>query len=351
MGQKENIDTKENVKKDENSEQIEINVIDVAFYILLVIVVICLIPYMKAITDILMAGLKAESGRDIYFSVFALLFGIAVLISGFSFKNSVIKILGLGLTVLFALMPMSGYFGNNALFKSTLNDYEFVSLNIVRDMSCQGSSQFQQKLTEQLVSQYGDEEGLKIEVVVQPLDENATYKQKLQCMPTTTTMAYTLKYKDYYGEDREIVYINNDSYNKLLKVASYEIINEKIGEFLKSHQGQRNVSFELLALTNKNALSELDRNSLIEYGIQFEYPAHINLKNYNMDKKIVLEITMSDITKRDEAHDLIKQMTNQSIYPLNIIVHYGKYTEYYVQGKYYDISSRDDYISLLSKRV
>ena len=77
----------------------------------------------------------------------------------------------------------------------------------------------------------------------------------------------------------------------------------------------------------------------------------INLKNYNMDKKIVLEINMSDITKRDEAHDLIKQLTNQSIYPLNIIVHYGKYTEYYVQGQYYDISSRDDYISLLSKRA
>ena len=180
MGQKEHVSTKENVKKSENSEQIDINFIDVAFYILLVIVVICLIPYMKAITDILVMGLKAESGRDIYFSVFALLFGIAVLISGFSFRNSVIKILGLGLTVLFSLMPMSGYFGNNALFKSTLNDYEFVNLNIIRDMSCQGSSQFQQKLTEQLVSQYGGDEGFEIEVVIQPLDENATYKEKLQ---------------------------------------------------------------------------------------------------------------------------------------------------------------------------
>ena len=55
-------------------------------------------------------------------------------------------------------------------------------------------------------------EDFEIEIVVQPLDENATYKQKLQCMPTTTTMAYTLKYKDYYGEEREIIYINNDSY-------------------------------------------------------------------------------------------------------------------------------------------
>ena len=47
MGQKENVSTKENVKKSENSEQIDINFIDVAFYILLVIVVICLIPYMS----------------------------------------------------------------------------------------------------------------------------------------------------------------------------------------------------------------------------------------------------------------------------------------------------------------
>ena len=128
-------------------------------------------------------------------------------------------------------------------------------------------------------------------------------------------------------------------------------INEKIGEFLKSHQGQRKVNYQLLILANKSGLKELTRTSLVEEGIQFEYPAHINLKNYNMDKKVVLEINMSDITKRDEAHDLIKQLTNQSIYPLNIIVHYGKYTEYYVQGKYYDISSRDDYISLLSKRA
>lgn len=351
MDLKGNVEVKDKNKKTENPERIDVNFIDVAFYILLVIVAICLIPYMKAITDILITGLKAESGRDIYFSVFALLFGIAVLIGGFSFRNSVMKILGLGLTVLFSLMPMSGYFGNNALFKSTLNDYEFVSLDIVRDMSCQGNFQFQQKITEQLISEYGAEEGFEIEVVIPPLSEDSSYKQKLQCMPTTTTMAYTLKYKDYYGTNREIVYINNDSYNQLLKVSAYEIIYEKIGEFLKTHQGQRQISFKLLVLANKNSLKELTRTSLIEEGVQLEYPAHINLKNYNMDKKIVLEIDMSDITKREEAHDLIKQLTEQAIYPLNIIVHYGKYTEYYVQGKYYDIGSRSAYISLLSKRI
>ena len=43
----------------------------------------------------------------------------------------------------------------------------------------------------------------------------------------------------------------------------------------------------------------------------------------------------------------IKQLTNQSIYPLNIIVHYGKYTEYYVQGKYYDISDLGKIINVV----
>ena len=337
-------------KQIDDSNEFKMNPVDVAFYILLVIVIICLIPYHEAIIDVVLSAAQAETGREVYYSMFALLVSIAVMVSGFTTRNGVIKIFGLALTTFFAVYPLNGYFGNSSLFKKTLNNYDFVSMKIIRDTSCSGSQQFQKQLTEQLISQYG-EDGFDVEVVVQPLAENATYKEKLKCMPTTTTMAYTLRYKDYYGEEREIIYINNDSYNKLLKVSSYEIIYDKIGEFLKNHQGKRNVSFKMYLLQNKALLTPLNRTNLLSEGILMEYPAHISLENYNLDKRIVLEIQMSDISKRDEAHDLIDKMNDISKYPLNIIIKYGKSTEYFMQGKYYEIDSYDEYIKLLSKKI
>lgn len=349
--ERDNMDnSKVNIKNEDTGKQSNINPVDVAFYILLVIVIICLIPYSKAIIDIFIAGANAEVGRDIYYSVFALIFSIAVMISGFSFRNGVIKILGLALTTLFALYPMNGYFGNNSLFKSTLNDYDFVSLKIIKNTSCEGSSAFQKQLTEQLINQYGDD-GFSIEVVSQPVGENATYKEKLKCMPAKTTMAYTLSYKDFYGVNREIIYINNESFNDLLKVSSYEIVYEKIGEFLKNHQGKRKVSYKMYLLQNKKGLIDLTRTSLIDEGILMEYPANVSLANYNMDKKIVLEIQMSDLSKREEAHDLIDKLDDISIYPLNIIIKYGKSTEYFIQGKYYEINSYQEFIDLLGKKI
>ena len=125
----------------------------------------------------------------------------------------------------------------------------------------------------------------------------------------------------------------------------------KIGEFLKSHQGKRKVSFKLYLLQNKTSLVEMTRTNLVEEGILMEYPAHVSLANYNLDKRIVLEVQMSDLSKRDEAHDLIDKLADISVYPLNIIIKYGKSTEYFMQGKYYEIDSYQDYIELLSKKV
>lgn len=344
------VEVKEKKKTVDNPEQVKINPVDITFYILLVIVIVCLIPYYEAIIDIFLTAAKAETGREIYYSMFALIVSIAVMVSGFTMRNGVVKIFGLALTTLFAVYPMSGYFGNNSLFKKTLNEYDFVSLSIIKDNSCSGTTNFQKQLTEQLISQYGDD-GFSIEVVTQPLNENATYKEKLKCMPTKTTMAYTLSYKDFYGVEREIIYINNESYNDLLKISSYEIIYEKIGDFLKSHQGKRKVSYKLYLLHDKTSLINMNRTNLIDEGILMEYPAHVSLANYNLDKRIVLEIQMSDLSKRAEAHDLIDTLADISDYPLNIIIKYGKTTEYYMQGKYYEIDSYQEYINLLSKKI
>ena len=344
------IDVKEKKKTMDGPDQIKINPVDITFYILLAIVIVCLIPYYEAIIEIFSTAAKAETGREIYYSMFALIVSIAVMISGFTMRNGVVKIFGLALTTLFAIYPMSGYFGNNSLFKKTLNDYDFVSLNIIKDTTCSGSQNFQKQLTEQLISQYGDD-GFSIEVVTQPLDENASYKEKIKCMPTKTTMAYTLKYKDFYGVEREIIYINNDSFNDLLKVSSYEIIYDKIGEFLKNHQGKRKVSYKLYLLQNKKSLIDMNRNNVIEESVLMEYPATISLANYNLDKRIVLEIQMSDLSKRAEAHDLIDKLSDISNYPLNIIIKYGKNTEYFIQGKYYEINSHQEFIHLLSRKV
>ena len=95
----------------------------------------------------------------------------------------------------------------------------------------------------------------------------------------------------------------------------------------------------------------MSRTNLIEEKILLEYPAHVSLANYNMDKRIVLEIQMSDLSKRAEAHDLVDKLADISKYPLNIIIKYGKTTEYFMQGKYYEIDSYQEYINLLSKKL
>ena len=346
----ENDFNEEKKKKEVVKEEEKINPLDITFFILVLIVAVCLFPYYKAIIDIFISSANAEVGRDIYYIMFAFIFSVAVMISGFTFRNGVIKILGLAFTTYFALYPMHGYFGNNSLFKKTLSDYDFVKLNIIRDYSCSSSSSFQQKLTNQLIEEYGAD-GFSIEVVTPTLDENATYKQKLKCMPAQTTMAYTLSYEDYYGEKREIIYINDNSFTDLVKVASFEIINDKIGEYLKEQQGKRNISYKMYLLQKKNNFIELDRKNLITESVLMEYPSTINLTNYNLDKRIVLEITMSDLSKRDEAHELIDNLADMSIYPLNIIINYGKSTEYFMQGRYYEIDSEREYIKLLAKRV
>lgn len=345
------MDQEKKAKVKENStESFKINYMEVSFYILLVIVIFCLLPYYEAIIDIYATAAKAETGRDIYYCVFAMLISIAVMVIGFNRRNAVIKISGLALVTLFAVYPMKGYFGNNSVFKSTLNDYDFVKLDILQDNTCSGANNFQQQIADQLIAQYGDD-GFTMEVVSKPLSENATYKEKLKCMPTITTMAYTLKYKDFYGKEREIVYINKETYNDLLRIASYEIIYEKMGEFLKNHQGQRHVSFKLYLLKNRSTLIDMNRSSIVDEKTTMVYPGSISLANYNMDKRIVLEVQMSDLTKRDEAHDLIDKLTDIAEYPLNIIIKYGKTTEYYLQSKYYDIDTYQEYIDILKTKV
>lgn len=334
---------------DSKNSKKEIDIVNIIFIILLIIVLLCLIPFYPSILKIFVLSFNAEVGTDVYISVLGFIFSIVIMAIGFKNRNSLTKIFGLVLVTVFLINPFSGYLGKRDLFKKTLNSYNFKGMSVVQSSECGMQAAAQDQLLTALKQEYGED--FDVDVETPTVSENATFKEKFQCMPSETTFIYTFSYKDAYGKTRKISYSSENVYYQLLKIASYEIINEKITELLKNSQGQRKFDYNFYIVDSKNSLIDMTRTSINTESIYFEYPSKITLENYNEDKKIVLEIKLSAITKKEEADKIIKELRDLSKYPINVIISYSKKTEYYIQDELMDIKSHDEYANILKDKI
>lgn len=333
--------------KNNNSDKKDI--IEIIFIILVIIVLISLIPFYSSIFNLIVLSFNAEVGTDVYVSVLGFIFSLVIIGIGFKNRNGLTKIFGLFLAVVFIINPFTDYFSKRSLFSKTLNNYDFKGMSVVQSSECGMQAAAQDQLLTALRAEYGED--FNVEVETPTINKNATFKEKFQCMPSETTFIYSFTYKDAYGVQRNISYSSEEVYYQLLKIASYEIVNSKIGELIKENQGERKFTYDLYFLNGKKGLTEMTRSNINTEGIYFDYPSKITLKDYNADKKIVLEIKLSAITKKEEADVIIKKLKDISNYPLNIIITYSKETFYYIQDELVEISNLDEYVSLLRLKI
>jgi hypothetical protein len=334
---------------DFNANKKEIDVASIIFIILLVIVLICLLPFYSSIFTLFRLSFNAEVGTDVYVSMLGFIFSLVIMGIGFRNRNALTKIFALVLASVFIINPFTGYFGKQALFKKTLKNYNFKGMSVVQSSECGMQAQAQDQLITALKKEYGD--GFDVEVETPTIDKNSTFKEKFQCMPSETTFMYSFTYKDAYGKKRKISYTSDDVYYQLLKIASYEIVNEEITKLLKNNQGTRKISYNFYILDSKSKLIDMTRNSINAESIYLDYPSTITLKKYNEDKKIVLEIKMSDISKIAEAHSIIKELKDISEHPINVIINYAKETEYYIQDELVQVANKEEYSKLLKAKI
>lgn len=326
-----------------------IDIANVIFIILLVIILIILIPFYPSIFNLLILSFNAEVGTDVYVSVLGFIFSLVIMAIGFKNRSSLTKIFALVLTFVFIINPFTDYFNKKNLLNKTLDNYKFKGMSVVKSSECGMQAAAQDQLLTALKREYGEDFNIEVEKPI--INENATFKEKFQCMPSETTFLYSFTYKDAYGNTRKISYSSEDVYYQLLKIASYEIINEKINELIKENQGTRKFTYDFYFLKYKNGLTEMNRTNINTDGIYFKYPSKITIKDYNEDKKIVLKIKLSPITKKMEADNLIKQLKEVSNYPLNIIIEYSKQVDYYIQDNKVEVTNIDEYSSLLKEKI
>lgn len=335
--------------RDFENKKKELDVAGIIFAILLVVVLLCLIPFYPSILKLFILSFNADVGTDVYVSVLGFIFSLIIIGVGFKNRNSLTKVFGLVIAIVFLINPFTDYFGKRDLFKKTLKNYNFKGMSVVKSSECGMQAAAQDQLLTALKQEYGED--LDFEVEKPKISENATFKEKFQCMPSETTFIYSFTYKDAYGKTRSISYSSDDVYYQLLKIASYEIVNEKITELLKSTQGQRKFNYNFYIVDSKNSLIDMTRTSINTESIYFEYPSKVTLENYNEDKKIILEIKLSAITKKEEADRIINELKQLSKYPINVIISYSKSIDYYIQDELVKVSSYDEYGAILKDKI
>ena len=319
-----------------NKEDPKVEVGDIIFLVLALILLLCLIPYYPSLLTILKKGFAAEVGKDVYFCVFALVLSCGVMFLGFKFKNFFTKLTALGLIALFAFMPFREYFGKKSLFKDTLSNYKFEGLTIVPPLECEPQKEMIEEIKKTGQEQFGESDFWGFEVETRPMPEDgATFKEKFECMPSKTTFKYTLSYKDAYNVTRHIDYIDDDTYFETLKAEAFSIALEYFVNLLKEHN-LNNTKYWFYVVTPSKSPIALNRKTIISENLDLPFPSKVTLNNFTRDRRLLIELDFSLSAKPTDVKAFVKKFHEISDYPLNLVVKHRNEIEYYVKGQLFE---------------
>ncbi len=324
-----------------NRDEGKMGVGDIVFLVILVVILIFLIPFYSSIFNVLKLAVQFMVGADTYVGLLGSLLGFFMLFLGFKHRNSIIKIFGLLLMFIFILNPFYEYLGNRKHLQESLGKYTFQGLSVIQPDSCQLEEKVQMKMVDTWNTQFGSD--LDIEgVQTSPLPKSdASWKEKLRCMPVETHYVYKISYKDAFDENRTILYDGKENFNAMLKVHSYEILYEKIGDYLKDIQGIGKFEYYFKISSQGKGLLILDRSSVVNENVIIPTPNKITLKNFYQDKRLALEIYFKNLKDKDKIYQLVNDLEEKSEYPFPIIIHYGNFSEYYLRGIWYPYSENE----------
>lgn len=331
-----------------NRNEGKIGIGDIVFLVILVVILIFLIPFYSSIFNVLKLAVQFMVGADTYIGLLGSLLGFFMLFLGFKHSNSIIKIFGLILMFAFLLNPFYEYLGNREHLKKSLGKYTFQGLTVIPPDSCQLEEKVQDKMIDTWNSQFGSELDIE-EIGPTPLPKSdASWKEKLRCMPVETHYVYRISYTDAFDENRTILYDGKDNFNAMLKVQSYEILYEKIGDYLDEIQGIGKYNYHFKISIQGKGLLTLDRSSVVNENVIIPTPNKITLKNFYQDKRLILEIQFKNLKDKNKIYQLINDLEEKSEYAFPIIVHYGTTSEYYLRGVWYPYLEKE-FITRLMK--
>ncbi len=312
----------------------KINIGDVIFGTLLVGMLLFMIPFYSSIIDIIMLSAQFMVGSDTYVCILGFLFCVFLIFLGIKYKNNATKIFALILGFAFIMSPFWGYLKERKYFDRTFSTYHFKGITVVLPDTCGVAQKAEEQLANKLEEEYGEDMHIDVDKIPMPI-KNSTFQEKLKCMPTKTQYAYLIEYKDANGQSRVITYDGEDTFDSHMAVSSYEIMYTNIGDFFSQKQPDRKVEYHFYFYDKQDGLKEMTRGNLVEKKISFVYPSLLTLQNFNQDNRLVLDVTFSILVHQEEAHQMIEELDQNSIYPLHAVIHYGKTTEYYADQKWY----------------
>ncbi len=316
-------------------EECKVDVGDIIFYILLVVTLLFLIPFYSGIFEILKYASQIMVGVNTYITLGGAFLGFAVILIGFKKKLSFIKIIGLFVMVGFLLVQFYSYIGNRGYFKESLGNYTFDKLLVIAHNDCEMEKQMQAEVANKLSSEIGEEGEIDVDNIPTTDPTDGTIKDKIRCMPSTTHLIYKIAYKDSRGIDRNILYDGKNNFEDALSLESYKILNEELEDYLNSKKGKGKVFHKFKIYSTGKGFIDLTNSILISEKVSMPYPGKITIDNFYQDSRLVLELNFDLVIDKTLAKEIVKELDEKFQDSLIAIIHYGKNTEYYFQGQWY----------------
>lgn len=316
---------------------------DIIFIVLLIIMLLFLIPFYSSLANIAVLGAQLLVGTDTYLALIGFIFCLFIMFLGFKYKNNITKNFALILAFIFVISPFFGYFESRSEIKSMLGDYSFKGLTVIQPDECQLDRQVQEQISNALEENFGSDLQIEVEKTT---PKNTTAKEKIRCMPSKTHFAYTIAYTDAYGQKKTVVYDSEVDFEDTVMTQSYNILYNKMGEYLREKEGERQVSFTMYIYNSSSGLVELTKKTLLSEDYSLPYPFKLTLENFCIDKRFALEVTFSLVTSQEIAHSIIEELVGMSNIDYPVLIHYGKSTEYYWKGSWI-AGDKDDFVSTL----
>ncbi len=324
-----------------NRDEDKLSVGDIIFLVILLVIVIFLIPFYSSIFEVLKLAFQIMVGIDTYIGLLGSIMGLFMLFLGFKHKNCFIKIVGLCLSFAFLLSPFYEYLGSRNYLKKTLGNYTFSGLTVVQPTSCELEQKVQDKIVNTINDQFGSELDIEGVEVTNPSSTGGSWKDKIKCMQVETHYVYKISYKDFYDESRTILYDGRENFDSMLRLQSYEIIQEKMANYLDDYKELGKVSHQFKFYGQGRGIRNLDRSSVISEKISFPTPNKITLNNFYQDNRLILEITFQNLKDKNKVYELVRNLEDTSKGTFPVIVHYGNTSEYYMRGIWYPFNEKD----------
>ena len=322
-----------------NRDEGKMGICDIVFIILLVLMLLFLIPFYSSILDILKLASQFMVGADTYIGLLGFILGFFMMFLGFKYRNSVIKIFGLLLMFSFLLSPFYGYLGNYHYLKESLGKYTYKGLEVILPDDCMVEKKEEPKNSNTFES--GMDSNFSF------FNNSSSWKDKMKCMSTETHYVYKISYRNDFQEEKMILFDGKENFDKMMRVQSYEIVYEKMGDYFSSIKGIGKVDYQFKISISGKGILDLDRSTVINEYISFPSPHRVNLSNFYQDSRLILYVKFQTISNQDKVHKVITELEEKSENDFPVIVNYGNKKEYYLRGLWYNFSEKE----LISKLI